>query len=294
MNVSTWQNIAKAISDASGQPFDPEPPKGLAGGCINDAFRLSDGNQTWFAKTNVAARLNMFEAEAEGLNALASAHAIGVPRALCTGTTEGLAYIVMEHLALGHGNSGAWQQAGRQLAALHRQRTQAFGWTRSNTIGATAQHNRWQEDWVAFWREQRLGFQLELAAAHGHGGRLQSLGEQLLDRFPVLIDHAPVPSLLHGDLWGGNIGFTRQGAPVIYDPATYYGDREAELAMTELFGGFGADFYAAYREAWPLDPGYRVRRELYNLYHVLNHLNLFGGGYGAQAQGMMQRLLAAC
>ena len=289
-----WQTISQAIAEHSGQPFDPEPPRGLAGGCISSAFRLSDGSRTWFVKTNTAAQLDMFEAEAEGLNELASAKAIAVPRALCTGTAGGLAYIVMEHLALGHGGSAGWAEAGRQLAELHRHRAEAFGWTRNNTIGATPQHNDWQSDWAVFWREQRLGFQLELAAAQGHGRHLQSLGDQLLDRFPALIDHAPTPSLLHGDLWGGNMGFTREGDPVIYDPATYYGDREAELAMTELFGGFSSDFHAAYREAWPLDAGYRVRRELYNLYHVLNHLNLFGGGYGSQAQGMMQRLLSEC
>ena len=292
--MNAWQTIAEAISDNSGRPFDPDPPKGLAGGCINNAFQLTDGGQRWFVKTNTAARLDMFEAEAEGLNALASAEAIRVPHALCTGTAEGLAYIVMEHIALGHGGSDGWVRAGRQLAALHRTSAEAFGWSRDNTIGATPQHNIWADDWIAFWRERRLGFQLELAAANGHGGRLQSLGEQVLERFPALVDHSPRPSLLHGDLWGGNIGFTRDGEPVIYDPATYYGDREAELAMTELFGGFSADFYAAYREAWPIDPGYRVRRNLYNLYHVLNHLNLFGGSYGAQAQGMMQRLLAEC
>jgi fructosamine-3-kinase len=133
-----------------------------------------------------------------------------------------------------------------------------------------------------------------LAAENGHRGQLQRLGDQLMARFAVLIDHAPSPSLLHGDLWGGNLAFSTDGEPVIYDPATYYGDREAEIAMTELFGGFSADFYAAYRDAWPIDEGYRVRKTLYNLYHVLNHLNLFGGGYGGQARLMMERLLAEC
>ena len=291
--MSIWQTIAQAISEHTDRTFVPEPPRELAGGCINSAFHLSDGTTSWFVKTNTAARLDMFEAEAEGLDELAAAEAIRVPRALCTGTTAGLAYIVMQHLELGRGGQG-WDTAGRQLAALHRRQAAAFGWKRDNTIGATPQHNDWQSDWVVFWRDRRLGFQLGLAATQGYGGRLQSLGEQLLDRFPALIDHAPVPSLLHGDLWGGNMAFTSAGEPVIYDPATYYGDREAELAMTELFGGFSPDFHAAYREAWPLDAGYRVRRELYKLYHVLNHLNLFGGGYASQAQGMMQRLLAEC
>ena len=292
--MSNWQLIADRISRASGRAFNPGPPAGLGGGCINAAFRLSDDSQAWFVKTNDVDRIDMFEAEAEGLNTLAAAAAIGVPRALCTGTGAGQSFIVMEYLSLGRGGTPNWSRAGRELAGLHRAQGTAFGWDRDNTIGATPQPNYWRQDWVEFWRDQRLGFQLQLAASRGHHGQLQTLGEQLLMRFPALLDHAPQPSLLHGDLWGGNIGFTRDGDPVIYDPATYYGDREAELAMTELFGGFSADFYAAYREAWPLDPGYRVRRELYNLYHVLNHLNLFGGGYGSQAQRMMQRLLAEC
>ena len=292
--MSFWQEIARRISNASGQVFDPRPPCGLGGGCINDAFKLSNGSQAWFVKTNDADRLDMFEAEAAGLNGLASAGAIGVPRPLCTGAEAGQSFIVMEYLSLGQGGMQDWSRAGRQLAELHRTQGKAFGWGRDNTIGATPQLNDWRQDWVAFWRDQRLGYQLELAASRGHHGQLQVLGEQLLTRFAALLDHAPAPSLLHGDLWGGNIGFTDDGDPVIFDPATYYGDREAELAMTELFGGFGSDFYAAYREAWPVDPGYPVRRELYNLYHVLNHLNLFGGGYGSQATTMMQRLLAEC
>jgi fructosamine-3-kinase len=146
---------------------------------------------------------------------------------------------------------------------------------------------------VNFWRRPRQGFQLELAARNGLGRDIQHLGERLMEAFPTLMDHAPSPSLLHGDLWGGNLGHDDQGNPVIYDPATYYGDREAEIAMTELFGGFGAAFYDAYNAAWPLDAGYRTRRTFYNLYHILNHANMFGGGYVGQARRMMEQLLAA-
>jgi fructosamine-3-kinase len=149
-------------------------------------------------------------------------------------------------------------------------------------------------DWVEFWRERRLGYQLHLAARQGFGGRLQKQGEQLMCRLPVLLDHAPAPSLLHGDLWGGNIAYDATGKAILFDPAVYYGDREADLAMTELFGGFGSGFYAAYREAWPLDAGYTTRKTLYNLYHILNHLNMFGGGYLSQAGSMVDRLLAEC
>jgi fructosamine-3-kinase len=292
--MSAWQAIARAIAEQTGGPFEPAAPRALSGGCINDAFQLSDGRQQWFVKTNRATTLAMFEAEAAGLAALADTATLRVPRPLCSGTTDGVAYLVIEYLELGRGDAVGWGVAGERLAAMHRHSADRFGWVRDNTIGATHQPNAWESDWTRFWAGRRLGFQLEEAARNGHHGRLQRLGEQLLDRFGVLIDHSPRPALLHGDLWGGNMAFTRNGEPAIYDPASYFGDREAELAMTELFGGFPGDFYAAYREAWPLDDGYEVRRTLYNLYHVLNHLNLFGGGYGAQAERMMQQLLAEC
>jgi len=147
-------------------------------------------------------------------------------------------------------------------------------------------------DWIAFYRAWRLRPQFELARHNAAPRGLLRQGERLLERLEAFFPgYHPMPSLLHGDLWGGNHGYA-DGVPVLFDPAVYYGDREVDLAMTELFGGYPADFYAAYREAWPLDPGYRVRKPLYNLYHVLNHFNLFGGGYAAQAEAMVRRLLA--
>ncbi len=289
--MTLWEHIAAHIGEASGHPFRAAPPRHLGGGCINTALRLSDGEHAWFVKTNGAERLDMFEAEAEGLAALADTDTLRVPRPLCTGTHDGQSYIVMEYIASGSAGANGQALAGERLAAMHRHTVERFGWHRDNTIGATHQPNAWRDDWIDFWREQRLAFQLELAARNGFPN-LARRGELLLDRFAALIDHDPAPSLLHGDLWGGNITFDTNGQPVIFDPAVYYGDREADLAMTELFGGFGSDFYAAYRAAWPLDPGYRVRRELYNLYHILNHANLFGSGYAGQAQRMIDRLLA--
>jgi len=255
---------------------------------------LSDGARRFFVKLNRADRLAMFEAEAAGLEALAGAMAIRVPRPFCSGQVGGQAYLVLEAIDMGAGKATSPALAGRQLAALHRSGWNAFGWERDNTIGSTHQPNGPVPDWSEFWRERRLGFQLHLAGRNGHGGRLQRLGERLMERLPALLEHRPQPSLLHGDLWGGNIGYDREGAPVIFDPAVYYGDREADLAMTELFGGFGADFYAAYREAWPIGPGYATRKTLYNLYHILNHLNMFGGGYLGQALRMMDQLLSEC
>jgi len=292
--MNLWQHIAAQISDINGSPFEPHPPSLVGGGCINQALKLTDGCQHWFVKINDADRIDMFEAEAEGLNAMADTQTIRVPKALCTGTYENQSYIVIDYISHGRSRNDSQEQAGNELAAMHRHTAERFGWHRNNTIGATHQRNDWTDTWIDFWRDHRLGFQLQLAAGNGHGGRLQSSGEQLLLRFDALINHNPEPSLLHGDLWGGNITFDTEGHPVIFDPAVYYGDREADLAMTELFGGFSNDFYAAYREAWPVDPGYRVRRQLYNLYHILNHLNLFGGGYAGQAQGLIDRLLAEC
>lgn len=290
--MTDWTGIALQIEAASGDAFAPGAPRSVGGGCINRAVELSDGKRSWFVKVNRADQLEMFEAEYAGLAELSGTATIRVPRPLCTGCVAGESFIALEHLSLGAAGREGHAVAGRQLAALHRTTAPAFGWHRDNTIGATPQPNGWSEDWIAFWSERRLGFQLELAARRGYGRRLQRLGERLLASFASLIDHEPAPSLIHGDLWGGNLGFTRDGAPVLYDPATYYADREAEIAMTELFGGFGADFYAAYNEAWPLDPGYATRKTLYNLYHILNHLNLFGSGYAGQAEAMMERLLA--
>jgi fructosamine-3-kinase len=203
------------------------------------------------------------------------------------------AWLMLEYLPLMSGGTRAMEKLGRSLAALHAQPQKGFGWHRDNAIGATLQRNAYCDDWIAFWREQRLGFQLDLAARNGYAGTLQQQGEQLQARLDGLfVGHSPTPALLHGDLWSGNAGCTVEGEPVIFDPAVYQGDREADLAMTELFGGFPESFYAAYREALPLTTGYPQRRTLYNVYHVLNHLNLFGSSYRAQAERMMAQLLA--
>ena len=291
--MTDWSEIATQIAAASGEPFHPKQPRQVGGGCINAAAVLADGDQRWFVKLNDASRLGMFEAEHDGLAAMAATASIRVPRPLCCGTAARQAFIAMEYIPLGGSGGATTARAGEALAAMHRSTAEAHGWHRDNTIGSTPQPNRRDADWVRFWSEHRLGFQLGLAARNGYGGRLQERGARLLEHIGALLDHAPAPSLLHGDLWGGNFSGDDQGNPVIFDPACYYGDREADIAMTELFGGFGSRFYAAYNAAWPLEAGYETRKSLYNLYQILNHLNLFGGGYGSQAERMIDRLLAA-
>lgn len=283
--------LVAEISRASGSPFHAEVVHEAGGGCIHRALVLEGGGRRWFVKVNAATALPMFEAEADGLTALAAVGAFCVPRPLCRGVGNGQAFLVLEYLALRPlGTREEAIAAGRALAALHRHTGARYGWPRDNFIGASPQTNAEHDNWACFFAQCRL--RPQLARAAGHGARLQRKGEALTEKLAAFfLDYRPAPSLLHGDLWHGNAAMC--GArPAVFDPAVYYGDREADLAMTELFGGFPDAFYAAYREAWPLDEGYETRRTLYNLYHVLNHLNLFGAGYLRQAERMIDRLLA--
>ena len=289
--MSLLEAIAENIADSTGVVAGSEHLGHVSGGDINQAMRLRHGDATYFVKLNSARQLDMFEAEAAGLQELQQADALKIPQPVCWGSNHESAWLVMENLSLG--GRGDPVALGEGLAAMHRITQSQYGWFRDNTIGSTPQSNTPNDDWIEFWREQRLRFQLNLAERHGAGSALLSRGEQLLERFPALFDsYHPVPSLLHGDLWSGNYAYTEEGRPAIFDPAVYFGDREADLAMTELFGSFGGDFYAAYEDAWPTDPGYKTRRTFYNLYHILNHFNLFGGGYASQAQGMLDSLLS--
>lgn len=285
-----WTRIGRHIAESTREDFRVERTTALGGGSINRSFRVEGtGARRYFAKVNRASFAAMFEAESEGLAEIARTGTVRVPAPICHGVAGGDAYVVLEHVELG----GAPDPAafGERLARLHRHTAAAFGWRIDNTIGATPQLNTPCADWIAFYRERRLGFQLELARQKGCDGDLQRKGRRLMDGLERFFDgYVPQPSLLHGDLWSGNWDYDAGGAPVVFDPAVYYGDREADLAMTELFGSPGEEFYRAYDEAWPVDPGYRTRKTLYNLYHILNHLNLFGG-YESQAEAMTDRLL---
>jgi protein-ribulosamine 3-kinase len=285
-------HLSGVIGKTMHSPFLASKATPVGGGSINEAFRLEGmEGERYFLKLNDARHHPMFAAEVAGLDAIAATGTLRVPQPIVHGISDGQSYLVLEYLELGP--RGDARSLGEQLAALHRCPAPQFGLAQDNFIGTTPQPNGWQDNWIEFWREQRLGFQLRLAAKNGYSGQLSSLGEKLLKVLPAFFEcYTPRPSLLHGDLWSGNHAFLKNGTPTIFDPATYYGDRECDLAMTELFGGFPESFYAAYRAVWPLDAGYATRRDLYNLYHVLNHVNLFGGGYLIQAVQMMQRLLA--
>ncbi|WP_018952723.1 fructosamine kinase family protein [Thioalkalivibrio sulfidiphilus] len=285
-------SLESLITQSTGKAFRLADERATGGGCINQAAVLTgtDGRR-FFVKRNSARLSDMFAAEAEGLLALAESQAIRVPLPVCHGVEGAQSFLVMELLELG----GRLDPAvfGEQMAQMHRHTAERFGWHRDNTIGATPQVNTWREDWIGFWREQRLGCQIDLATQRGGGRGLQDAVRRLMEALPGFFDgYNPVPSVLHGDLWSGNWDADREGNPVIYDPAVYFGDRETDLAMTELFGGPGSRFYDAYHATWPIDPGYRVRKDLYNLYHLLNHYNLFGGGYAGQSERLARRLLS--
>jgi len=291
--MTPWPDIEWSIREASGAPFAIESRFGTGGGCINESHVIRGRGRAYFVKLNARERLPMFEAEAEGLNEMAGSNTVRVPLPVCHGANDEASWLVLECFEFRPASGKGMRELGRNLARMHRVTAERFGWRRDNTIGSTPQVNTPDADWIAFWRNRRLGYQLKLAAEKGHRGRLLEGGERLLEKLPAFFAGcAPRPSLLHGDLWSGNVGFAAEGTPVIFDPAVYYGDREADLAMTELFGGFAPDFYAAYNETFKLDPGYGVRKQLYNLYHVLNHLNLFGGGYQGRAELMIGELLA--
>jgi fructosamine-3-kinase len=259
---------------------DAEP---VPGGCVHRCYRITIDGATRFLKVNEARFADAFAAEADGLEALRAA-GVRAPQPYRHGARGEYAFLVLEFVELR--TSGDWAALGRMLAQAHRQTGPRFGWPRDNTIGSTEQKNGWCDDWKTFFAERRLAPQLALAERNGFRFELSAAVE-------ILRGHRPQPSLLHGDLWSGNAAFTPEGAPVLFDPAVYYGDREADLAMSELFGGFPREFYAAYKAAYPLEPGYAVRKHLYNLYHLLNHLNLFGGGYAGQVRSTLRLLLGS-
>ncbi len=243
-----------------------------------------------FIKTGPASALPMFEAEADGLRELKKAGTTRVPEIIDCGIADGKSFLALERLSLQRPGAQTERSFGKQLAEQHRYTADRFGWFRDNTIGVTPQVNAWTDDWLPFFREHRLEYQLDLAATNGYSNELAELGSRLASQLADLFeDYEPVASLLHGDLWAGNWGCA-DGEPVIFDPAVYYGDRESDIAMTMLFGGFGKAFYEAYEASWPLERGHEKRLKLYQLYHVLNHLNIFGRSYLAQAKQLLTDL----
>ncbi|MGB5488906.1 MAG: fructosamine kinase family protein [Lysobacterales bacterium] len=289
--MSLLESIQTGLSESVGKVTGLHWVRDLRGGDINRAALVRSGEKNWFVKYRSNAPAGMFEAEALALEKISATGSIRVPEAIALGVDNGTSWLVLEYLELT--SSGPAELLGEQLAAMHQISGDSFGWPHNNYIGITPQLNQKSDNWIDFWRGYRLKPQLAMAQTAGFSSRLSDKGERLLENLDQLLQgHEPAASLLHGDLWSGNKAFTPAGQPVIFDPASYYGDRETDLAMTELFGGFGPAFYAAYKAHSPLPDGYPLRRELYNLYHMLNHLNLFGAGYLSRCESIIDELLA--
>lgn len=292
MEPHLFTAVREAIRSATGQDLGPAcETRSVGGGCIHQAFQLGD-NPSFFVKVNRASHADLFTAEEEALRAIDATGCIRVPRSITSGISGDSSFLVMEYVSMKGGTAKSWALMGEQLASLHHCTSPdgQFGWPNANYIGATPQPNARHAGWIHFFREERLGHQLKLASEKG--ARFED-SDRLLDGLDAFFtDYTPLPSLLHGDLWSGNAAFTESDTPVIFDPASYYGDRECDLAFTTLFGGFPRAFYEAYDAAWPRHPGRHSREPLYNLYHVLNHFNLFGGSYRSQAQQIIRSLNA--
>lgn len=295
MNASFRGAVEQVIGSRTERPALIRDTRAVGGGCINETFvvELNDG-RSYFVKANGDPLDSMFAREAEGLSSLAQAGTIRVPQPTGDGGGDAAVppFLVMEYIASGGPADAYGQMLGQGLAELHLQaRSERFGFAHDNYLGSSRQANPWTSDWVVFWREHRLGYQLELARHNGLcDSEMTRLGQALMARLPELIAEPDEPAcLLHGDLWGGNHMADERGCPVLIDPACYYGRREADLAMTLLFGGFDRSFYQAYEQTWPLAPGSERRLEIYKLYHLLNHLNLFGGGYRSSCMQILRK-----
>ncbi len=295
-STTMWNEIAAQISQATGTQFEIGERRSLSGGDINQVYAIANPRKSsrYLVKLNQLSLVKMFEAEARGLSEISATATMRVPTPICTGVAREHSYLVLEYLDLTSAtNAQNWTQMGRDLAAMHRYRISdrtEFGWHIDNTIGSTPQINTWESNWATFFTRHRIGYQLQLAQ---HKGGSFPQASELVAAIPQLLaDRQPQPSLVHGDLWSGNASFITPGIPTIYDPATYWGDREVDLALSELFGGFPAAFYQGYQAVYPLDPGYSQRKVLYNLYHILNHYNLFGGSYQAQANRAIETLMS--
>jgi fructosamine-3-kinase len=263
------------------------------GGSINSAARIESDRGPIFVKHGSPEIFSRFETEAVGLKLLARAQAVRVPDVLGCARNDQWSFIALEWIDFAKSSRSSEATLGEQLAWQHRVVEAKFGLDTDNTIGATPQFNSWCDDWVRFFREHRLRTQLQLASQNGVQPEVFDRGAQLCEIMDAFFtSYRPVPSLLHGDLWGGNWATDTEDMPIMFDPAVYFGDRETDIAMTRLFGGFGPAFYTAYQSTWPLDQAAGTRSTLYNLYHVLNHFNLFGGAYQSQALSMIDRLLA--
>ncbi|GAA0859209.1 fructosamine kinase family protein [Aliiglaciecola litoralis] len=283
-----WHFISDQISQQIGEDFICDDIREGKPGDSHSTYRISDGKRRFFIKINDFEKIPQFEAEAQGLKHMQQADIFKVPEVICLGQIEDKSYLVLEYLTLLQGDEQEWFDFGDRLAQLHQSQTQEmYGWQEDNFIGLTPQPNRWSKKWSQFFAEQRIGFMLQLLAEKGH--KLADIDRVVTSVHDLLAGHNPPSSMLHGDLWIGNTGFNKNRA-VLFDPAFHYGDRETDLAMTELFNKFPNAFYQGYTQRWPISEHYQYRKTVYQLYHILNHALLFEGQYLKSAEAILKNL----
>lgn len=287
-----WQAISQQLSDTLMFDFQISEREKLDGGDINQCYMISDGQERYFVKVNAKEALAKFEAEAENIRIMRESNTVFLPELVLYGACKDSSFIILNFLATKPlEDSTLSYEFGQQLARLHQWGEQKeYGFDCDNYIGSTLQPNKWDKKWCRFFAEQRIGWQLQLVKEKGVVlvDDIEEFTQLVQNR---LASHSPRPSLLHGDLWNGNVANSAFG-PICYDPATYWGDRECDIAMTELFNGFQPEFYQGYESVWPLEIGYEARKNIYNLYHILNHYNQFGGHYLDEAEKTINDILS--
>jgi len=283
--------IAEAIQRAAGSSI--QLTSATPSGGSTPALDVQGKGVRYFVKLADITDAERLDAEADGLAALSAVGCFRVPAAIAQGRSHERAFLVLEHLSLRPlSTSQDGERFAHGLAALHANTGQHYGWHRTNYLGPTPQLNEEQDNWARFLIQNRLAPLFAHAGKAGYVQEIERPGQRLLERLPALfLDYRPIPSLLHGDLWHGNAAVTEDGTPSLFDPACHYGDREADLAMAELFGGFPAALYASYRRIVPLSEDYELRKLVYQLYHLLNHLHIFGRAYAGQVQRLIAQLL---
>lgn len=283
-----WHFISEQISQTTQRDFICNEIREIQGGDSHGTFKISGENKRFLVKTNKKIYLSNFEAEAEGLAHLSQSELIRTPKVICAGVVSDHSFLVLEYISMTEGTHTDWYKAGQALAEMHKNFSQKmYGWQSDNFIGLTPQANQWTKKWSHFYAEQRIGLMLQLL--YEKGIQLVNIDKAVEVIKTLFAGHNPKASMLHGDLWQGNLGFNHHQL-VLFDPAFYFGDRETDMAMTELFGRFPDNFYQGYADIWPLDHEYQYRKPIYQLYHILNHALLFGGHYLDSAKLTLKNL----
>jgi fructosamine-3-kinase len=285
-----WQTIEKAIEEATNKPYSIVQQKISTNENNSLIYWISDNDKQYFVKIKNKDQLSHFESEIYGLEQLSASQCVTCPQVITSGITLDKSFLVLDYIIFDKPVEKDWYQLGVQIALMHRCVNHGqFGWQYDNYIGDTLQPNHWQSNWRTFFAEQRIAWQLQLLNEKSINlGDIEFITEVCHD---ALLHHQVTPCLVHGDLWQGNLGFCEH-VPLVFDPACYYGDREVDLAMTELFGQLPENFYQGYHETFPISESYQQRKLIYNFYHILNHANLFGGLYIEQSKITLSQILA--